>query len=81
MTRSDQSGKPNRGPGPLLSPGITGALIMFVFALLWVVFGFWKLLFILILTLVGYYVGFRYFRDRDAIRKLIDRILPPGMFR
>ncbi|NLA96170.1 MAG: DUF2273 domain-containing protein [Clostridiaceae bacterium] len=81
MQRPDQAGKPNRGGRPPLSSGVVGALIMFVFALLWVIFGFWKLLFILVLTLVGYYVGFRYFCDRDAIRKLIDRILPPGMFR
>ncbi len=81
MQRPDQTGKPNRGERPPLSSGVLGALIMFVFALLWLVFGFWKLLFILVLTLVGYFVGYRYFRDRDAIRKLIDRILPPGMFR
>lgn len=81
MQKSDPAGKPGRDQGPRLSSGIIGALIMFVFALIWVAFGFWRLLFILVLTLAGYYVGFRYFRDRDAIRKLIDRILPPGMFR
>ncbi len=75
MPRPDQDDK------MLLSPGILGALIAFVFALIWVIFGFWKLLFILILTAGGYIVGYRYFRDRDTIRKLIDKILPPGMFR
>ncbi|HPX92947.1 MAG TPA: DUF2273 domain-containing protein [Bacillota bacterium] len=81
MHTNDPSGKPDRGGRPPLSSGIIGALIMFAVALLWILFGFWRLLFIFLLTLAGYYVGFRYFRDRDAIRKLIDRILPPGMFR
>lgn len=75
---ADKSRRPDPTPLP---PGPVGGLIAFVFALLWVIFGFWKLLFIIILTLIGYFVGYRYFRDRDSIRKLIDKILPPGMFR
>lgn len=81
MQSPDPSDKPRRPDQASLSSGPAGALIAFVFALLWVIFGFWKLLFILLLTLAGYFVGYRYFRDRDTIRKLIDKILPPGMFR
>ena len=75
---------PNKQKGEerfIASPGLTGALIAFVFSLLWMIFGFWKFLVILHLTIIGYYVGFRYFRDRESIKKLIDKILPPGMFR
>lgn len=75
---NDRSREAGQTPIP---PGRVGALIAFIFALLWVIFGFWKLLFILVITLVGYFVGYRYFRDRDSIRRLIDKILPPGMFR
>ena len=45
------------------------------------IFGFWKTLFILILTLVGYYLGVRYFSDDEAIKKILDKLFPPGRFR
>ncbi len=82
MRTPDQPDQTSKGPeGPSFPPGLTGALIMFVLALIWVLLGFWKLLFIMVLTAIGYYVGYRYLRDRDALRKLIDKILPPGRFR
>lgn len=62
-------------------PGFVGALVGFVLALLWVIFGFWKMLFILLLTFIGYLVGARLFRNSDNFRDLIDRLLPPGRFR
>lgn len=82
MNRQDSPDKTKRDEARFsFSPGVIGALLAFVIALIWMVLGFWKLLFILILTVAGYFVGFRYLRDRDAIRRLIDKILPPGMFR
>ncbi len=81
MARPEHPDKQGWGERPRVTSGLIGALIMFVIGLLWVVLGFWKLLFILVLTVAGYYLGFRYFFNREAIRKLIDRILPPGMFR
>ncbi len=81
MQRPDPGDKP-RGPEQTpLTSGVIGALILFAIALLWIVFGIWKLLFIVVMTVTGYFIGYRYFRDRDTIRKLIDKILPPGMFR
>ncbi len=62
-------------------PGLVGALIGLSLALLLVIFGFFKTLFILFLTLVGYLIGVRYFADKDDFRDLLDKILPPGMFR
>ena len=38
------------------SPGFTGAVVGLVIGLLWVLFGFFRMLFILILGVVGYYV-------------------------
>jgi uncharacterized membrane protein len=63
------------------SPGLTGALVGFGIALLWVLFGFFKMLFILLLTLIGAYVGLRWFSNREDIRNLFDKLFPPGMFR
>ena len=64
-----------------LGSGRIGALIGFLLALLLVLFGFWKTLFIFIFTFLGYLLGIRYFSGRDSFRKLLDKIFPPGLFR
>ncbi|HHW93181.1 MAG TPA: DUF2273 domain-containing protein [Clostridiaceae bacterium] len=81
MYKHDPQRRQARDERYRLSPGLIGFLVGFVIALLWVLFGFWRLLFILALSGAGYYIGVRYFRDRDAFKKLIDKIFPPGMFR
>ncbi len=63
------------------SSGKIGAAIAFVFALFLVIFGFFKTLFIIILTVVGYVVGALAFSDKDKIKEWMDKILPPGRFR
>ncbi|NLC26379.1 MAG: DUF2273 domain-containing protein [Fastidiosipila sp.] len=63
------------------SPGVIGAIVGFVLALIWVRFGFFRLLFILVLTALGYYLGIRYFSDRETVRRWLDKIFPPGKFR
>ncbi len=81
MNKQDPQRQQGREERFGLTPGLIGLLIGFVVALLWVLFGFWRLLFILALSGAGYFVGVRYFRDRESIKKLIDKIFPPGMFR
>lgn len=61
--------------------GKKGAIIGFIVALLLVIFGLLKTIFILILTLIGYYIGVRHFSDEKSIKELFDRIFPPGRFR
>ncbi|HHU53277.1 MAG TPA: DUF2273 domain-containing protein [Clostridiaceae bacterium] len=61
--------------------GIKGAISGFVIALLLVLFGLLRTLFILIITIIGYYIGVRYFSDEKSIKELLDRIFPPGRFR
>lgn len=61
--------------------GRVGALIGFILALLLMIFGFLKTLFIILITLLGYYIGVRYFSDQKSIKELLDRIFPPGRFR
>ncbi len=61
--------------------GRIGALVAFVLALLIVIFGFIRTFFIIIITLLGYYIGVRYFSSERSIKELLDRIFPPGRFR
>lgn len=61
--------------------GVLGGLFFFALALLWVIFGFWKMIFILAMTCIGYGIGVVFFRDQDQFRKWVDRIFPPGFFR
>ena len=63
------------------NPGTIGATIGVTLALSLVIFGFLKTLFIIGMALLGYFLGVRYFSNREAFRDLLDKILPPGMFR
>ena len=59
---------------------IGGAIGLFL-GLFLIIFGFWKTLFVIILTGAGYYIGKKYFSNKDDLRELLDKILPPGRFR
>lgn len=61
--------------------GLLGAAVAFVLAVLWAIFGFWKTLFIMIMTIAGYIIGARLFRNSTHFKELIDKLLPPGRFR
>ncbi len=61
--------------------GRIGAIIAFVIALLLVIFGIWKTLFILLMTLAGFFIGARYFTQKETLRNLLDKLFPPGKFR
>ena len=63
------------------NPGLVGASLALLLALLWVTFGFFRMLFVVAATLGGYYIGIRWFSDRERIKTLLDRIFPPGLFR
>jgi uncharacterized membrane protein len=73
--------------GPILEivhgkdAGLVGGLVAFVLALLLVIFGFWRTLFIIIFTLAGYIVGARLFRNSSHFKELLNKFLPPGRFR
>lgn len=61
--------------------GLIGAGAGFVLALLLVIFGFLKTLFILIVTLAGYFLGVRLFSDKEKLKNFMDKLIPPGRFR
>lgn len=61
--------------------GLVGAGLGFSLALLLVIFGFFKTVFILALTLVGYVLATKFFSNKEQFYQLLDRIFPPGRFR
>lgn len=61
--------------------GMLGSLAGFLVAVAILIFGFFKVLFIAILAGVGYYIGKRIHDDKDYIKNLLDRVLPPGTYR
>lgn len=58
--------------------GALGGLIISV-CVLWI--GFIKTIFIAICVLTGYYIGKKVSSDKEYIKNLLDRILPPGTYR
>ena len=61
--------------------GLICAAVCFIVGVLWVVFGFWKTLLIILLTLIGYIFGVRVLSDPEDLQRLLDKIIPPGRFR
>jgi uncharacterized membrane protein len=60
---------------------INGALIGLLLGLTIEIWGFFKTLFLAICIVIGYYIGKRLSEDKDYIKNLLDRILPPGSYR
>ncbi|MBO4408150.1 MAG: DUF2273 domain-containing protein [Clostridiales bacterium] len=61
--------------------GTLFALAFFIIGVLLCIFGFFKTLFIIIFTAVGFFVGSFLFSDMSRFKKFLDRVLPPGRFR
>jgi len=61
--------------------GINGAVIGFIIGLAILIFGFFTILFLSLCAGIGYYIGKRLHEDKDYIKNLLDRILPPGTYR
>lgn len=61
--------------------GINGAATGLVLATLILIIGVIRTLFIAICVGFGYYIGKKVTEDKDYIKNLLDRILPPGTYR
>ena len=61
--------------------GLVGAGIGFGLALLLVIFGILKTLFILALTVGGYVLAAKFISNKEQFHQLLDRIFLPGRFR
>ena len=60
---------------------IIGALTGLLTAVLILLVGFWRVIFIALFAGIGYYIGKRIHEDRDYLKNLLDRVLPPGTYR
>ncbi len=60
---------------------LVGAGVGFVLALLLVIFGLIKTLFILIMTVGGYILAAKFIGNKEQFHQLLDRIFPPGRYR
>lgn len=61
--------------------GINGALTGLFLSVFILLIGFLKTIFIAVCVGLGYYIGKKVTEDKDYIRNLLDRILPPGTYR
>jgi uncharacterized membrane protein len=61
--------------------GANGAIVGLVIACAILIIGFFNTLFIAICVGIGYYIGKRLSEDKDYIKNLLDRVLPPGTYR
>ena len=64
-----------------MKAGTVVAFFFFVTGVLLCIFGFFKTLFIILFTAVGFFVGSFLFSDTSKFKKFLDRILPPGRVR
>jgi len=60
---------------------IIGALVGLVISVLIITIGLFKTMFIGVFVVGGSYIGQRLFRDRECIKKFLDKVLPPGTYR
>lgn len=60
---------------------IISAVAAFILGLLLILFGFWKTLFLIVLTIAGYYFGKAFLSNKEDLKELLDKIIPPGRFR
>ena len=60
---------------------INGALIGLATGLMLVFLGILKTIVILLCLYGGYFIGKKLTQDRDFIKRILDRILPPGSYK
>ncbi|HEY9061311.1 MAG TPA: DUF2273 domain-containing protein [Pseudobacteroides sp.] len=60
---------------------VNGAIIGLLIAISVLMIGLLKFIFIVICMAVGYYIGKVISVDKDYLRKLLDKIFPPGTIR
>lgn len=61
--------------------GVFGSAFFFLFALLWVRYGFWRTIFIYMMSAIGYFVFEKILANRERLERLLDRIFPEGRIR
>ncbi len=54
---------------------VVGVGIGLVFGILYLIFGFWKTVFFMLIVGLGYFIGTR-IDNNDGVRDLVDKIIP-----
>ena len=65
----------------LRSGEVTGTLFGAGVAVLILLFGLFRMIFIVICAGIGCYVGSKLSKDKNYVRNLLDKILPPGTYK
>jgi uncharacterized membrane protein len=60
---------------------INGAAAGLIIAAAILIFGFFKVLFVLICMGIGYYLGGKISSDKDFLKQILEKIFPPGRYR
>ena len=60
---------------------VNGAILGFLFALAVILFGLLGSIFIALCVLIGYYIGKKLENDKKFVRRLLDKLFPPGRYR
>ncbi|NSW91354.1 MAG: DUF2273 domain-containing protein [Firmicutes bacterium] len=60
---------------------IIGGIIGLVVGVAFLIFGFFKVLFVALCIGLGYYIGKNISEDKNFIRNLKDRLFPPRMYK
>ena len=61
--------------------GVNGALVGLLLGLALVFLGLMKTIILLVCILAGYFVGRMLQKDKNFLKNLLDKILPPGSYR
>lgn len=61
--------------------GINGAAIGFLVGMSFIILGFLKTLFLAICIFIGYFIGRRFQKDKNFLKNIIDKIIPPSSYR
>jgi len=56
---------------------ILGAILGLIIGIIIIVFGFLKAVFIVLCTVIGYFIG-KIIDAKESFRDILDKILPPG---
>ncbi len=61
--------------------GVNGALIGLLVGLSFIFVGIIETLFLAFCVLLGFFIGRKLQKDKDFLKNLLDKILPPGSYR
>lgn len=61
--------------------GFFGAIVFFILSILWIKYGFFRMIFILLMSCLGYYIFEKVLANRERLSRILDKIFPEGRIR